>query len=132
MSERGALHHLELWVHDLVEAENSWGWLLGHLGYTVSNRWAVGCSWRRGEVHVVLEAGPDRIPQRHDRLAPGLNHLAFVAGDREAVDVLVAEAPAHGWALMFPDRHPFAGGPDHYAAYLENAAGFEVELVAAD
>ena len=32
---------------------------------------------------------------------------------------------------MFRDRHPYAGGPDHYAAYLENSDGFEVELVAA-
>jgi hypothetical protein len=32
--------------------------------------------------------------------------------------------------LLFPDRHPHAGGPDHYAAYLENTDGFEVELVA--
>jgi hypothetical protein len=31
---------------------------------------------------------------------------------------------------MFADRHPYAGGPDHYAAYLENTDGFEVELVA--
>jgi hypothetical protein len=30
---------------------------------------------------------------------------------------------------MFPDRHPHAGGPEHYAAYLENADGYEVELV---
>jgi len=32
---------------------------------------------------------------------------------------------------MFPDRHPHAGGPDCYAAYLENTSGFAVELVAA-
>jgi len=31
---------------------------------------------------------------------------------------------------MFTDRHPYAGGEGHYAAYLENADGFEVELVA--
>ncbi len=31
---------------------------------------------------------------------------------------------------MFQDRHPFAGGPDHYAAYLEDDDGYEVELVA--
>jgi hypothetical protein len=34
--------------------------------------------------------------------------------------------------LLFPERHPYAGGPDHYAAYLEDAYGFEVELVAAE
>jgi hypothetical protein len=32
---------------------------------------------------------------------------------------------------MFADAHPHAGGPNHYAAYLENPDGFEVELVAA-
>ncbi len=31
---------------------------------------------------------------------------------------------------MFQDRHPFAGGPDNYAAYLEDDDGYEVELVA--
>jgi len=31
---------------------------------------------------------------------------------------------------MFGDRHPYAGGPEHYAAYLEDADGFEVEVVA--
>lgn len=27
-------------------------------------------------------------------------------------------------------QHPHAGGPDHYAAFLESEDGFEVELVA--
>lgn len=31
---------------------------------------------------------------------------------------------------LIPERRPFAGGPDHYAAYLANSDGFEVELVA--
>jgi catechol 2,3-dioxygenase-like lactoylglutathione lyase family enzyme len=67
----------------------------------------------------------------HDRLRPGLNHLAFHAGSRDDVDVLVAEAPDHGWRLLFADKHPYAGGPEHYAAYLASGDGFEVELVAA-
>ncbi len=46
------------------------------------------------------------------------------------LDALVTDAGAHGWRLLFADRHPYAGGPEHYAAYLEDAAGFEVELVA--
>ncbi|MDO5752641.1 MAG: glyoxalase, partial [Arthrobacter sp.] len=43
---------------------------------------------------------------------------------------IAEEALDHGWMLMFTDRHPLAGGPSHHAAYLENADGFEVELVA--
>lgn len=68
----------------------------------------------------------------HDRLRPGLNHLAFHAGSRDDVDAIAGEAPGHGWTLMFPDRHPYAGGPEHYAAYLASGDGFEAELVAAD
>ena len=40
------------------------------------------------------------------------------------------DCEAGGWTLMFADKHPYAGGPDHYAAYLESGEGFEVELVA--
>jgi hypothetical protein len=50
---------------------------------------------------------------------------------QDLVDSLADEAPDYGWTLMFADAHPHAGGPNHYAAYLENPDGFEVELVAA-
>ncbi|GIJ29717.1 hypothetical protein Vqi01_48790 [Micromonospora qiuiae] len=59
-----------------------------------------------------------------------LNHLAFHAGSPAAVDRLVEQAPAYGWELLFPDRHPYAGGPDTYAGYLADGQGYEVELVA--
>lgn len=127
---RGALHHLELWVDDLAAAERSWGWLLTELGYRRSERWAAGQSWLRGDAYLVLEAGPDRVAGRHDRRRAGLNHVAFLAGSRGEVDSLVSAAPAHAWTLLFADRHPYAGGAAHYAAYLENSCGFEVELVA--
>ncbi len=45
---------------------------------------------------------------------------------------MAEEATAHGWSLLFADRHPYAGGVHHYAAYLEDSDGHEVELVAAD
>ena len=54
--------------------------------------------------------------------------LFFHAGTPADVDRLVWAAPGHGWSLMYADRHPYAGGPGHHAAYLEDAAGFEVEL----
>jgi catechol 2,3-dioxygenase-like lactoylglutathione lyase family enzyme len=124
------LHHVEIWVPDLVRAEASWGWLLAALGYEVDARWGHGMSWRRGAVYIVLESGQDVVRASHDRMRPGVNHLAFWAGSRPDLDRLVGDAEAQGWRLLFPDRHPFAGGPDHYAAYLEDGDGFEVELVA--
>jgi hypothetical protein len=130
MSSRGAIHHLELWVSDLDRAETSMGWLFAALGYELDRTWPAGRSWRRGDTYIVVESGPDVDGRQHHRRQPGLNHVAFFAGTERAVDDLVVAAQQHGWSLMFGDRHPHAGGPDHYAAYLENEDGFEVELVA--
>lgn len=129
---RGSLHHLELWVADLDAARASWGWLLGSLGYAVDSTWDRGTSWRLGPAYVVVESGPDVVDAPHERRRPGVNHIALHAGSRAELDALVAASGDHGWSLLFADRHPHAGGPQHYAAYLEDAQGFEVELVADD
>ncbi|MEL6892572.1 MAG: VOC family protein [Actinomycetota bacterium] len=128
---RGSLHHVEIWVTDLDAAVATWGWLLTELGYEHYQEWDDGRSWRLGPTYLVIEASPDRSGGRHDRRRPGLNHLAFHAGDRIQVDRLTAAAQSNGWRLLFADRHPHAGGEAHYAAYLENGDGFEVELCAA-
>lgn len=129
---RGSLHHLELWVRDLDAARTSWGWLLERLGYARGDVWERGESWHLADAYVVIESGPDVLDAPHQRRSPGVNHVAFHAGTRAEVDALAEEATAHGWSLLFADRHPYAGGVHHYAAYLEDSDGHEVELVAAD
>jgi catechol 2,3-dioxygenase-like lactoylglutathione lyase family enzyme len=124
------LHHIELWVPDLAAARHSWGWLLTELGWTVSDLGGTTFEAQHGDVYLFVEQSPALSGRVHNRLAPGVNHLAFHAGTREHVDAMVTAAPEYGWTLLFPDRHPYAGGPQHYAAYLENEAGYEVELVA--
>lgn len=129
MPDRGALHHVELWVPDLARAEASFGPLFADLGWTEHQRWSAGVSWKLGATYVVVEQSP-ALTGPHDRMKAGLNHLALHAGTREDVDRLTGVAQRNGWRLMFADRHPFAGGENHYAAFLENEDGFEVELVA--
>jgi catechol 2,3-dioxygenase-like lactoylglutathione lyase family enzyme len=126
----GTLHHVEVWVPDLQRAIISWGWLLQQLGYTEFQNWPAGRSWQLGPTYIVVEQSPALSAPDHDRRRPGLNHLAFHIDSMELVDALTTQAPQHGWTLLFPDRHPYAGGKDHYAAYLEDIDGFEVELVA--
>ena len=126
----GRVHHTEIWVRDFPRAEASLGWLLERLGFVRSDTWATGANWQGAHGYIVLEAGADVLPAEHERRRPGLNHLAFGAGSPADVDLLARRAASHGWKLLFSETHPHAGGPDHYAAYLENADGFEVELVA--
>lgn len=126
----GLLHHVELWVPRLDRAVASFGWLLEALGYERFQDWESGRSWKLGSTYLVVEESPALTGDRYDRRAPGLNHLAFHVSDESEVERLAAEGASHGWTLMFADRHPYAGGEGHFAAYMENQDGFEVELVA--
>ncbi|WP_341867113.1 hypothetical protein [Arthrobacter oryzae] len=47
------------------------------------------------------------------------------------MDALSRESVSHGWSELFPQKYPHAGGPGHFAAYLVNTDGYEVELIAA-
>jgi catechol 2,3-dioxygenase-like lactoylglutathione lyase family enzyme len=126
----GGLHHVELWVPSLDRAVESWGWLLGALGWEQYQDWDAGRSWRYEGTYLVVEQSPALTAGVHERCRPGLNHVALHAGSPSTVDSLTVEAAAHGWTPLFADRYPHAGGPDHYAGYLEDRDGFEVELVA--
>ncbi|WP_329082357.1 glyoxalase [Streptomyces niveus] len=108
-----------------------WQWLLEALGHTAHQTWNNGRSWRLNHTYLVFEQSPALTTNHHDRCTPGLNHLAFHAG-KQTVDLLTTKAQENGWTLLFPDRHPHAGGPQQYAAYLESTDGFEIELVASD
>jgi len=66
----------------------------------------------------------------HDRRAPGVNHIAFKAADEMTVDQIMTEAEHHGWRPLYQERYPHAGGPGHYAGWLENSAVFKAEVVA--
>lgn len=126
-SQRG-LHHVEVWVAHLEP--RCWDWLLSELGFDVVGEWRTGKSWGVGATYVTLTTSPNVSADAHDRRRPGVNHLAFWGGTRREVDALMADAPRHGWRRLYDERYPQAGGPDHYAGWLENAAGFKVEIVA--
>lgn len=128
----GRLHHTEIWVRDLDAARSTIGWLLEKLGYTPGEPWPSGLGYHGAHDYIVLESGPDVLDLHHQRCAPGINHLAFRAGTRGHVDALTRAAQGHGFTLMFAHKHPFADGPQHYAAYLADPDGFEFELVAED
>ncbi|HSS09414.1 MAG TPA: VOC family protein [Acidimicrobiales bacterium] len=123
------LHHLTLWVPDLNQAEQSWGWLLGELGYVVDRSLDRVVLFRHGSgFAVALEQSPDMVPgMLYSRLRPGLNHLAFTLDSSSDLGHITSQASDHGWLAMPADRHPIAGGAQ--VAYLEDRDGFEVELV---
>jgi hypothetical protein len=125
-----AIHHLDLWVSDPLLAADEWGWLLGELAWEID---IPGSSWVHPDgTYLFLERSADQVPEPHDRLRPGVNHLALHVESRERLDRLRAESSAHGWRELFADRYPHAGGDAHVALYVESSEGFEVEVVVED
>src|SRR4051795_4419986 len=115
-TEQGLLHHAA--PHRAVGTRPGprravLGLALTALGAKPHQSWEHGRSWRKDAVYVVVEQSPALAGDQHERRAPGLNHLAFRAGTAAELDTLVAAAPPYGWRLLFADRHPWAGGPEH-------------------
>lgn len=122
-----AFHHVDLWVHDVDRAETEWGWLLGACGWLREEGMR---SWLHPDgTYLFMEHSPDQHGE-HDRLRPGINHLALSCESRAELDRIRHEGSGHGWSEMFADRYPHAGGEGHVALYLEDSEGFEVEIVA--
>lgn len=129
---RASVHHVELWTHDLAAVTRSWDWLFRMLAWEPDDgSWADGRIWTNPSgTYVVLEQSPALTGNGHDRMSPGMNHLALTVPERSVVQELRAEAAEHGWRELFAGAYPHAGGEQHVALFLENDQGFEVELVA--
>lgn len=126
------IHHVEVWIADLEQAQREWGWLLGRLGFVLQNEWSRGQTWEAGGAYITVTTSPNLTDSEHDRRRPGVNHLAFHGGQSGRVDAIMREAEEHGWRPLYHERYPHAGGPDHYAGWIENSAGFKAEVVADD
>ena len=88
-----------------------------------------GASWVASDgSYVVLEESTD-VSGKLVRTHAGMNHLALNAS-KDTILRIREQADINGWFELFADKFPHAGGADHYALYLENAEGFELELVA--
>jgi hypothetical protein len=84
-----ALHHLDLWVDDVATAEGEWGWLLARCGW---QREEGILSWVHPDgTYVFMEHSPDQHGT-HDRLRPGINHLATTVGTRDELDRMRSES----------------------------------------
>ncbi|RMG15260.1 MAG: hypothetical protein D6731_08725 [Planctomycetota bacterium] len=131
MTQAGLLHHLELYVSDLPRSLEFWSWFLLRLGYEPYQEWEGGRSFRLGPTYLVfVQTPPEHLAPPYHRRRTGLNHLAFHAASRAEVDRLTEELRRRGVPILYPDRHPHAGGPDHYAAFFEDPDRIKVELVA--
>lgn len=124
------LHHLEVYVSDLAKSSEFYDFLLTGLGYEHYQEWENGVSFKKAEQYLVfVQTPPDFLEVGYHRCRTGLNHLAFHAGTPDDIDRWRQEFLNRRVKLLYDNRYPHAGGPDHYALYLEDPDGIKIELV---
>ncbi|MBL4654565.1 MAG: VOC family protein [Bacteroidia bacterium] len=128
---KGTLHHIEIYVSDLKKTIEFWDWLLTELGYEKYQEWNEGISYKFLDAYLVFVQAKEKfLDIGYHRKRIGLNHIAFHAGSRAMVDDLTNRLKERGVAVLYKDKHPFAGGKDHYAVFFEDPDRIKVELIA--
>lgn len=120
------LHHLELYVTNLGLSRDFWSWLLGRMGYELFQDWPQGFSYKLGETYLVfVQVEADHANPPYHRKRVGLNHLAFHAPSRQAVDELAVELGQRGVPMLYDS--PMLDGTT-YAVFFEDPDRLKVEF----
>lgn len=131
MRGKPVLHHLDLNVADLERSNAFYGGLLARLGYEPGEAGAGWTTWRCGPFYVTLvQTQEPHRSQGFHRKRIGLNHLAFAAPSREAVDDLHAWLGSRGVAALYGGPKEM-GSADHpnYAVFFEDPDRLKLEYV---
>lgn len=125
------LHHVEINVADLQTTRKFYDALLPDLGYKLYQEWPEGFSYRHEAAYIVfVQTEKAFLHKGYHRKAIGLNHLAFHAEFRNQVDKLTEKMRRNGVRILYEDRHPYAGGPDYYALFIEDPDRLKIEIAA--
>ncbi len=128
----GKIHHIEIYVSDLKRTVIFWEWLLTEkFSYSIFQKWDSGISFIFGDTYIVfVQTEKEYTDNSYHRKKTGLNHLAFQCSSRKFVDDLTKELEGKNINILYPDRHPYAGGEDYYAVFFEDPDRIKVEVVA--
>lgn len=123
------LHHVEIYVSDLKQTAEFWGWLLEELGYTPWEGWQRGISWKQGDMAIVfVQVDPKYQDVPYHRRHVGLNHLAFRVPTREHLDHVIDRLRAHSVPLLYADKESEGKDSDKDAIYFEDPDRIKVEI----
>lgn len=125
------LHHIELNVSDLVQSRKFYEILFAELDYGVFQEWPAGFSFKSGETYFVfVQTEKQFLHTPYHRKMTGLNHLAFYAKSCTQVDAITEKMKGLGVRILYEADHPYAGGPEHYAVFMEDPDRIKIEVVA--
>jgi glyoxylase I family protein len=134
---RGGISHIALTVSDLTRSTEFYDQVLGFMGYArvevpTSTQQAMKTSlhaWASPNGSITLRPAKGALADKaHERNAPGLNHVAFNADDRNDVEKLHGLLQKIGAQILDPPaEYPYF--PGYFAVYFADPDGFKFEFV---
>jgi catechol 2,3-dioxygenase-like lactoylglutathione lyase family enzyme len=134
MAVRGLISHLDLNVSEPARALPFYALVFGHLGLQRFDVSPERCVWRQqlsnGAWWGIEIRPPRETPPRtrHERYAPGIDHLAFHAESRADVDNLYTALVDAGYAVADPPAE-YDYSPGYYAVAFDDPDGIRLEVV---
>lgn len=126
----GAIHHIEIYVEDINKTRKFYEWLLPELGYKLYQDWENGFSFKLDKTYIdFVEVEEEYRKYGYHRKRIGLNHIAFSVSNRNKVDNISNILLENGMNILYEDKHPYAGGKNHYAVYFEDPDRIKLEIV---
>ncbi|QHJ70302.1 VOC family protein [Planococcus halotolerans] len=127
------IHHIELNVSDLEMSRKFYDTLFSLLGYSLFQEWPEGFSYKQGTSYIVFVQTPaDFLEAGYHRKSAGLNHIAFHASSPLEVDAITEKMRQSGVSILYQDRHPYAGGNDTYAVFMEDPDRLKIEIAVSE
>jgi glyoxylase I family protein len=134
MAVRGPISHLDLNVSDPARSLPFYGLVLGYLGLQTTSMSEDRCIWEQSlpcGASWGIEVRAPREPAahgRHERYAPGIDHLALHAASRADVDGLYAALVEAGYDVADPPAE-YDHTPGYYAVAFDDPDGIRLEVV---
>jgi glyoxylase I family protein len=133
----GTINHLALTASNLTRSAQFYDRVLELIGYgrvevpesTQHLMKTKLLAWASPNGSITLRPAKDESANKaHDRNAPGLNHVAFNAENREEVEQLHEVLRAIGATILDPPaEYPYF--PGYYAVYFADPDGLKLEFV---
>ncbi|MBF0714674.1 VOC family protein [Gemelliphila palaticanis] len=124
------MHHIEIYVSNLIKTKEFYSWLLVRLGFELFQNWEQGFSYKKDGFYLVFVQTKDKyIDNGYNRCNIGLNHLAFSCSSKKEIDTIREHLLQNGTKILYDEKYPYAGGSEHYAVYFEDPDRIKIEIV---
>lgn len=133
----GTINHLRLTVSDIARAKAFYDPLMRRLGYALVEETGSRLAWASWAPHgtlqwfIISEIDPSRASRAHDRLSPGLHHLAWNVQKRTEVDSFHRFLLDRGVPMLDPPAE-YDYEPGYYAFFFLDPDGFKLEIMHVD